>query len=147
MNKRVNFEDNIFILTMRIRMIRDIITLDADTELFLEKILDDISFTDHILRILLGYLQENDRLIAREEFLEHFLELEWQFSQVLGELMNHDGNISIRLIPSIQEKIAAYRNSSQERRRNAEKLSLTENFKAEDPVVSSDEITELLKAF
>ena len=122
MNKRVNFEDNVFILTMRIRMIRDTITLDADPELFLEKILDDICFTDHMLRILLGYLQENDRLIARDEFLEHFSELEWQFCQVIGELLNHDGNISVREIPSVQEKLLAFRNSSQDRRLTAEKL-------------------------
>ena len=56
MNKRVNFEDSLFILMMRIRMIRDSITLDADPELFLEKILDDIYFTEHTLRVLLDYL-------------------------------------------------------------------------------------------
>jgi hypothetical protein len=147
MNKRINFEDNIFILMMRLRVIRDTITLDADPELFLEKILDDIGFSDHILRILLGYLQENDRLLAREEFLEHFTELEWQFCQVIGELLNHDGNISIRQIPTVQEKLIAFRSSSQERRQIAEKLSVKDRVKPEDPVVSSDELSELLKAF
>ena len=147
MNKRVNFEDNVFILTMRVRMIRDTITLDADPGLFLEKILDDICFTDQILRTLLAYLQQNERLTTRDEFLEHFSELEWQFSQVIGELLNHDGNISIREIPSVQEKLIAFRNSSQDRRQTAEKLSLYNNYKEGDPVVSSDEITELLKAF
>jgi hypothetical protein len=146
MNKRVNFEDNVFILMMRLRVIRDTITLDADPELFLEKILDDISFSDHVLRILLGYLRENERLIAREEFLEHFTELEWQFSQVMGELLNHDGNIPIRELPTIQDKIIAFRNSSQERRLAAEKLSRSSNIRSEDPLVSSDELSELLKA-
>jgi hypothetical protein len=146
MNKRVNFEDNVFILMMRFRTIRDIITLDADPELFLEKILDDIDFSDHILRILLGYLQENNRLIAREEFLEHLTELEWQFSQVIGEILNHDGNLSIQELPSLQEKLIAFRNSSQERRLTAEKLSLNYGIRSEDPVVSSDELSELLKA-
>jgi hypothetical protein len=146
MNKRVNFEDNVFILMMRLRVIRDTITLDADPELFLEKILDDISFSDHVLRILLGYLRENERLLAREEFLEHYTELEWQFSQVMGELLNHDGNISIREIPTIQDKLVAFRNSSQERWLAAEKLSHNDNTRTEDPLVSSDELSELLKA-
>ena len=148
MNKQVNFEDNSFITMMRIRMIRDTITLDADPELFLEKILDDIYFTDHSLRILLEYLQENHRLIEREELLEHLSELEWQFSQVLQELLDHNGNISIRDIPTIREKLSCLRSNSLERRRTAENLcSGTENSSDEEPIVSSEELTELLKAF
>jgi len=147
MNKRVNFEDNIFILMVRIRMIQDVITLDADPELFLKKTLDDIGFTDHTLGILLGYLTENNRLIEREELLEHLSELEWQFSQVLQKLLEHDGNISVRGIPSITEKLTAFRNNSMERLRNIEDLGPSESSRSGEPVVSSDELTELLKAF
>ena len=150
MNKQVNFEDNSFITMMRIRMIRDILTLDADPELFLEKILDDIYFTDHSLRILLGYLQENDHLIEREELLEHLSELEWQFSQVLLDLLNHKGNISIREISTIKEKLSCLRANSQERRRTAEDLNSAggrKNFSDKEPIVSSEELTELLKVF
>ena len=147
MNKRVNFEDSIFILMMRIRMIRDIITLDADPELFLEKTLDDICFADHTLRILLGYLQESDRLIERDELLEQLSELEWQFSQVLQELLDHKGNISIQEVPSIKEKLLAFRNSSLERRKLTENLGPSDGSLPGEPVVSSDELAELLKAF
>jgi len=147
MNKRVNFEDNIFILMVRIRLIRDIITLDADPELFLEKTLDDIDFTDQTLGILLGYLKENSRLIEREELLEHLSELEWQFSRVLQELLDHNGNICIREIPSISEKLTAFRDNSMERRRSIEELGPSEGSRPDEPIVSSDELTELLKAF
>jgi len=147
MNKRVNFEDNIFILMVRIRMIRDIITLDADPELFLEKTLDDIDFTDHTLGILLGYLRENSRLIEREELLEHLSELEWQFSQILQKLLDHDGNISVSDIPSINEKLTVFRNNSTERRKNIENLKPADDSRSGEPIVSSDELTELLKAF
>ena len=147
MNKRVNFEDNIFILMMRIRMIRDIITLDPDPELFLKKILDDICFTDQILRILLGYLEENHHLIEREELLEHHSRVEWQFYQVVQELLVHNGNFSIRKIPSAGEKLAAIRQDSLERRRTAEMLGSTDDSQSENPIVSTIELTELLKAF
>ena len=147
MNKQVNFEDNIFILMMRIRMIRDIIALDADPELFLEKTLDDIYFVDHSLRVLLGYLEENSRLIEREELLEHFSEVEWQFSQVLSELLSHEGNLSIRDIHPIREKLTVFRNNSLERKSIAEHLSPVGETASNEPVVSSDELTELLKAF
>ena len=146
MNKRVNFEDNIFILMMRIRMIRDIITLDADPELFLEKILDDVCFADHTLRILLGYLEESQRLIALDELLEQLSEAEWQFSMVLKELLDHDGNISVRENPLITEKLTAFRNSSMERRRTAGNLGSAGDNIPVSPIVSSDELTELLKA-
>ena len=147
MNKRINFEDNIFILMMRIRMIRDIIILDADPELFLEKILDDIHFADHSLGTILGFILENSHLIERDELLEHLSEVEWQFSRVLESLLNHDGNISIREIPSIMEKITALRNSSLERRKTIEDLTPAEGSLDGSPIVSSDELTELLKAY
>ena len=147
MNKQVNFEDNIFILTMRVKMIRDIVTLDADPEIFLEKTLDDIHFIDQSLRFLLSYLQENPRLVEREEFLDHFSELEWNFSQLLQEFLNHKGNISISNIPTIKEKLMAIRNSSTERRKMAETLYPAGEGSGNTPMVTSDELSELLKAF
>ena len=148
MNKRVNFEDNIFILMMRIRMIHDTIILDADPELFLEKSLDDICFTDQTLRVLLEYLVENSRLIEREELLEHFAGIEKHFSQVIQDLLNHDGSLSIREVPTIREKLIALRSASLERRKTAENLSsLESNASSGSPIVSSDELAELLKAF
>ena len=147
MNKRINFEDNIFILMMRIKMIQNNIILDADPELFLEKILDDISFADHTLRILLGYLKENQRLIGLDELLEQLSETEWQFSLVLKELLDHEGNISVKENPLITEKLTAYRNNSMERRRAAINLGSNDESLSTSPIVSSDELTELLKEF
>ena len=147
MNKIVNFEDSIFILEMRIRMIRDTLLLDAEPELFLERTLDDICFTDDRMRILLAQLQENHRLIDREELLEQFADTEERFSQALREMLEHDGNISIREIPPIQEKIRAFLDSSLERRRIAATLSPLGASVNGIPIVSTDELTELLKAF
>jgi len=146
MNKRVNFEDSLFILMLRIRMIRDIITLDADPELFLEKTLDDIFFSDQVLRILLRQLEENHYLIERAEVLEQISDIEKQFSRVLQNLLDHDGDFSIRQIPSIKEKIISCRDSSLERQKSAEKLTPAGNTPS-SPIVSSDELSELLKAF
>ena len=147
MNKQVNFEDNIFILEMRIRLIRDIITLDADPEIFLEKTLDDISFADQTLVVLLKYLQANHRLIEREELLEQLSEAEYHFSQVLQDLLDHKGNISVREIPTIHEKLTILRNNSLERRNVIENLSPQASSMNTAPIVSSDELAELLKAF
>ena len=147
MNKRFNFEDNIFIILMRLRMIRDIIILDPEPDLFLEKILDDIYFTDHILRILLEYIQENDRLIARDEFLNQLFKTEGQFYQLTRDFLDREGNISVREIPPVNEKLLALRDSSMERHKTLEELCHKAGIGHENTTVSSDEINELLKAF
>jgi hypothetical protein len=144
MNKRINFEDNIYVILGRIRMIRDLLALDADPELFLEKALEDIDFIDATLKILLSGLLENQYLIEREELFSHISELEWQFSQILGNFLNSQGNISVQE-PSLRDKIAILRARSLERRRTAENAGTATGSIPEEPVVSSDEISELLR--
>jgi hypothetical protein len=146
MNKRINFEDDIFLLMVRIRMIRDIITLDADPELFLERTLDDICFLDQSLKTLLGNLEHNHHLIERDELLEQLSNAEGHFSQLLKEFNDHEGNFSIRELPSLVEKIAAFRSCSQERQKAAGKLQ-PEESQENNIYVGSDELAELLKAF
>jgi len=145
MNKCVNFEDSLFILAMRIRLIRDILTLDASPELFLQKTADDIMFTDHIFSVLLAYLEENHQLIERAELLQQVSDLEWQFSQLLQSFLLHDGNLSVKMLPDLQEKIAGCRASSLERLSIAERLRPIESGNDKSSIVSSDELTELLK--
>ena len=128
-------------------MIQDIIALDADPNFFLDKTLDDIYFTEHILRILLGCLEENHHLIERAELLEQLSDLESQFSRVLFALLEHDGNISIRQAPAIRDKIVSCRNASMERRLAIEKLQPAGHRHVASPIVSSDELTALLKAY
>ncbi|MDR0511752.1 MAG: hypothetical protein LBG93_01425 [Treponema sp.] len=147
MNKRVNFEDSLFILSMRIRIIEDIITLDAEPNFFLEKTLDDIFFTDHLLRIILECLEENRHLIERQELLQQLSDFEAQFSRILHNFLEHDGNFSIRGFPSEEEKVALCRKNSADRHALIGKLSLSSGARSASPIVSSDEINELLKAF
>ena len=128
-------------------MIRDTIILDVDPELFLEKTLEDISFVDNTLKILLGQLEENQLFIGKEELLAHLSKAEWQFSQVIFELLNHNGGFSVRENPSIGKKLIDFQNNSLERRKLAENLGLPSDSISASPIVSSDELTELLKAF
>jgi hypothetical protein len=127
-------------------MVQDTVTLDADPELFLEKTLDDIYFIDHTLRILLEYLEQNLQLFERDEHLEQLSNLDNQFSRLLQEIISHNGSFSIREIPSLGEKLVSLRNISLERQTSAGNLSSSvENDNT--PIVSTEEITELLKAF
>jgi hypothetical protein len=146
MNKRVNFDDNFFILTMRIRMIQDTVILDADPELFLEKTLDDIYFIDNTLRGLLEYLENNLQLCEREAHFEQFSNVDSNFSQVLGQLIHNSGSFSIRDIPTMEAKLAMLKNSSLDRQTRAGKQCSSDGESGAS-VVSSIELSELLKAF
>ena len=117
MKKKINFEDNIFILSMRVRMIRDLLLLETDTELFLKKTLEDIDFIDTTLATLLKNLSENAYLIERDEQFDNLSEIEWQFSQVLSLFLNGSGNISATLFTSFRERIVFLSNQSLSRKR------------------------------
>ena len=128
-------------------MIQDMVTLDADPELFLEKMLDDIFFIDQTLRTLLGSLENNHHLIERDELFEQLSGAEAQFASVLQNLINHEGAFSVMEIPSLAEKLKVFRSGSLERQKIAGKLQPVEKSPAASLYVSSDELTELLKAF
>jgi hypothetical protein len=147
MNKHINFEDNIFILYARIRMIRDLFALDTDPDLFLEKTIDDINFINKALETLLGNLIENRRLLERDKAFDDLSDLEWQFSQALSEFFNSSGNISAAQFPILKEKISPLRSRSIERRKTIDESRGLSESSVTEPVVSSAELSELLKDF
>jgi hypothetical protein len=151
MNKRINFEDNIFVLTTLTRMLKDLLTLDTDPELFLEKTLNDMEFVDKNLDLFLGCLVENQRLIEREELLSHLSVLEWQYSQVLSQYLEGGGNVSAGEFPVTGERVQAFRARSRERQKRLEAAGkagrISGENSREDPLVSSDELSALLGEF
>lgn len=147
MNKRVNFEDNIYILLARIRMVRDLLTLDTDPRLFLEKTVDDLEFIDTTLNILLQDISENQRLIERKEFLNHLSELDLQFEQTLSDILSGGRTISAGGSPAVKDKLTILRIHSLERRKTTVNTGSAVESRNEGPLVSSDELNELLKAF
>jgi hypothetical protein len=147
MNKRINFEDNIYIVLARIKMIQDLLALDTDPELFLDKTLEDIDFIDATLQAFQIQMKENLRLIEHEELLDHLSELEFQFSRALSEFLNSEWTISAQKYPAIRDKMSILRTRSLDRRKTAEIASAATGDFSMAPVVSSDELNELLKDF
>ncbi|MDR2631776.1 MAG: hypothetical protein LBC60_12720 [Spirochaetaceae bacterium] len=147
MVKHINFEDNIFLLFMRIRMIRDLLLLDADPELFLEIVLTDIDFIDRTLAILLKELIENKRLIERDEQLYNLSKAEHQFGEVLSSFFHRSGSISGAALPPVHEKIVVLQKQSLARQKAVTEIKVESGKKADNMIVSSDELMELLKDF
>ena len=86
MNKRINFEDIIFILAVRIRMIRDLLQLDTEPDLFFRQTVVDLEFIASILDLLAEKFVENLKFLDREAEADNILDAEWQFCQLLNEI-------------------------------------------------------------
>jgi len=145
MDRHINFEDNIFILNARIRMISDLLCLDADPDLFLEKTLDDINFTDRVLSALTQNLTENRMLLDREEELSKLADLEWRFDQLITGMNGSSGISGSLSLGENRERLVLYRNNSAQRRGIIEDSRSPENQNESEPVVSSYEMNQLLQ--
>ncbi|MDR1929367.1 MAG: hypothetical protein LBQ44_01940 [Treponema sp.] len=144
MDKHINIADNIFVLNARIRMIRDLLLLDTDPELFLNKTLEDLDFIDATLISLFSILKESTRLIEKDEHFFYLAESERQFGELLSEFINGEGTISSALYPVLQGKIETLRKRSGERRGAIGKTAAEIKNTPAEPIVSYDELHELL---
>jgi hypothetical protein len=147
MNKQINFGDTIFILTTRIRMIRDMLILDANPDFFLDTTLSDAEFIDAVLGELLRELIENTRLIDRNGQFRNLHETEQQFGEVLWDMANGSGSLSVASFPALREKVGLIREHSLERQKNIEMNFRADEAPPSEPVVSSDELNALLHDF
>ena len=148
MTKLVNYEDSMYLIYIRINLIRDLLALDADPELFLNKTLDDIEFIDNSLELLLNGLSDNSQLGERANLLDHLSELEWQFFQAVSELLRDEKAFLPAESGIIREKLTIVRSQSHERRKKAESFepAPSSGQNSLKPVVSSKELDELLRA-
>jgi hypothetical protein len=141
----INFEDTLFIIHTRVQMLHEVLTLDISSDLFLDKTIDDMSFIGKTLDILIKALTEDTYILERDEQLDNVSETEWQFSQVLTRFLTVSGNISANRFPAFREKILALRIQSAARRKIADDSRTKPVRAGMEPLVSSDEMSELLK--
>jgi hypothetical protein len=145
MNQQLNYEDNIFILNSKIRVIEDMLLLDADPDIFLEKTLEDFDFIAAKLSLLQETLALNRQLISRNEQFHNLEETYERFFDLLNDILRGTGCFNVKNYPMIKEQI----NALSEHCLNQQKL--LKASMAEDGVntldhrlVSTDELTALL---
>jgi hypothetical protein len=147
MNKQINFGDIIFILNTRIRLIRDLLILDADPDFFLDVTLADVEFIDAALERILRELGENTRLIDRNEQFHDLQETERQFRAVLQDLTKGAEAMSVAFYTALREKSDLIQDHSLERQKIITQSFTHKESLSSEPIVSSDELTELLRDF
>ena len=144
MNKRINFEDTLFILNVRIRMIRDLMRLDTDSALFYNQTMSDLEFISAILDMLTARFLENLKILDREVEADNILDAEWQFSQLLNEISGSSSPFTPPAFPETQNIAAKLRTDSVKRKKLVDDSYVPAEGTNSEPVVSNAELNGLL---
>jgi len=144
MNKRINFEDTIFILNVRIRMIRDLLQLDTDTGFFVRQTMGDLEYGNSTLEMLTKKFLENINFLDCETEADNILDAEWQFNQLLNEISNKNCPFSPVNFPETQNWILKLKNDTEKRQKLIEEACAPMGQVVSEPVVSHAELNGLL---
>ena len=144
MNKRINFEDTIFIVIVRIRMIRDLMHLDTEASLFYSQTMGDLEFIGVVMNMLSAKFLENIQFLDREAEADSILDAEWQFGQLLNEISNNSSPFSNNLFPEMPAIINKLRKESNKRKNQIEESYVPPENSVPEPVVSPAELNGLL---
>ena len=146
MNKRINFEDIIFILAVRIRMIRDLLQLDTEPDLFFRQTVVDLEFIASILDLLAEKFVENLKFLDREAEADNILDAEWQFCQLLNEISKTSSPFSSTIYSELPVLINKLRTGSNKRKKQIEESYVPSEQSGNEPVVSHAELNGLLES-
>lgn len=88
MTKRINYEDNIFFLKLILKQITSAFKLSIDTELFRDKVVEDLFFLDRTINGIFSSLKMNSLIIDRLDHLKDLQKLNKDFVQLLEDTLN-----------------------------------------------------------
>ena len=143
MNKRINFEDTIFILNVRIRMIRDLIHLDTDAHLFYTQTLVDMEFINSIMNTLTEKFLDNLKFLDRETEADNIQDALWQIDQLITEITGNSCPFAASLFPEMPAFIAKLKADNNKRKKQIEEFYIPAES-SNEPVVSHAELNGLL---
>jgi len=144
MNKRINFEDTLFILNVRIRMIRDLLRLDTDTAVFYRQTMADLEFINSVMDTLNTKFLDNLKFLDREVEADNILDTEWQFSQIVNEISGNTGLFPSSTFPDFSITMAKLRADTLRRKKSIEESYVPSDNSIAEPVVSNAELNGLL---
>ncbi|MFQ3548027.1 MAG: hypothetical protein SNJ56_06785 [Termitinemataceae bacterium] len=140
----IHFEDTLFYINERLRLLEDSLVLDLHPDLFMDTLWHDLECIQNILETLTQILTENDKFVNWEHRLKDTQETEQWFGEIINMLIQGKGTIGAALIP-ISEKLSSYKEASRLRMQRLDNLEQkTPVEKDHSIVVSSQELQELL---
>jgi hypothetical protein len=146
MTRKINYEDDLFALSLVVRSLRDIARLEVDADLFADRVAEDASFVDDAsLRILAG-LKASPFLVHRTDYLRSLQKLLRSLAGLLEELAGGRSPVAAALA----DRQADLQARADARSRDAEAIeTLLEDQAAaatDDPHVVSAEELRILTA-
>jgi hypothetical protein len=125
-------------------MIRDLLQLDTETGLFLRQTMGDLEFINLTLDTLTEKFLENISFLDRETEADNLSDAEWQFGQLLSEIINSSSPFSPAHFPETQNWVDRFKKDSAKRQKMIEESCAPEDRTSAEPVVSNAELSGLL---
>ena len=144
MAEKIYYDDNIFYLNEIISNIDDGIRLDIDTDLFLDKLVEDILFVESALARIYGSLHDNSKLIRRNEHLRRLVRSKLKFSELLEDIVERRVPISENLAPFYPKFIELFHEQQHHLDELRAQLSTNDSAGEDEDMVSQEEIRFLL---
>jgi hypothetical protein len=145
MTKRVNYEDNIFFLSMILTQLAAAFKLNIDVTLFKDRLIEEIRFLDAASDEIYQSLQSNPLMIDRWEHLKELQKLNRNFISLMEEILAGKLPLSQALEESypLVERLLEARRAQQQRIRDLTSGYQVSEGEAEQ-IVSEAEYRHLL---
>lgn len=88
MREKIQYQDNLFFLSLSIKTLRDGMNLHIDGDLFREQLEGELLSINRVLQKIYVYLSESPHLIRRAEHLHSLLKTKQQYTDLLEELLS-----------------------------------------------------------
>ena len=125
MIQRLDYGDHIFFLAVRVRSLRDSARLNLRSDIFIERIHEDITFVEKAIDRLSLSLKDGSLMKNRTEYLRNINRLIRDFTVVLTQIVDGEATFSEEL----KDQFEAYRGSIKRFWGEAEKIdSLIESI-------------------
>ena len=125
-------------------MIRDLMQLDTDAEVFYSQTMGDLEFISSVLDMLAEKFAANIKFLDRETEADNILDAEWQFGQLLNEISSNSSPFTASLFPELPVLTARLRTESIKRKKLIDESYIPAEQSMSEPVVSHAELNGLL---
>ncbi len=143
MTKKINFEDDIFAISLLQRAVSDIVKLDVDPEFFSERVEGDIAYIDAAMRRVSASLSSGPFFVKRQDYFKDMLRLKRSFVELLDSILDKRVPFAI----SLSRSFPAYRAMREANEKDVSEIRARLSEPAgleEEHMVSADEYKILL---
>ena len=145
MSQMIHYRDDLFLVSMSVKLLEAAFSLDADPEFWKEKAFADILFVDATSRGIASLLAKNHHLVDRDDYLRLLERCSLDFSRSLERFLSADSALAQSLGDQRQRIsciIVAQKELAQDLSDNLSGDQLAEGGDAS--IVSGDELARLL---